>query len=324
MFWQTRFAPGLEHLVLDARVDRIVGEGVMTVHEDPGGPDPPFRVRYRIECDGGWRVRELSARATAGATVALRSDGEGHWTDGGGARRPELDGAIDVDIAACGFTNAITIRRLALAAGASREEPIAYVHVPSLAVERVVQRYTCLDRSLTGSRWRYENLTHPYDTAIDVDADGLTLHYPDVLDRLWPDGVDVPLPLVTSGIVERDGRILLLRRSAAKDHGPGEWEPVSGRVEPGESPRAAAIREVKEETGLDVDVLAPLDTFRFLRGDARVERLGIAFHCRVTGGTLALSAEHDEARFIPRSELLTADLSEAVRRGLTRFIALGE
>ena len=136
--------------------------------------------------------------------------------------------------------------------------------------------------------------------------------------------MDVPLPLVTSGIVERDGRILLLRRSATTDPGAGEWEPVSGRVDPGESPRAAAIREVKEDTGLDVDVLAPLDTFHFRRRDARVERLGIAFHCRVTGGTLALSAEHEDARFIPRGEILAGDLSEGVRRGLTRLIALGE
>jgi len=309
--------------VLDAGADRIVAEGVMTVHADPSLPEAPFRVRYRIECDGAWRVRELSARAV-GARIVLRSDGEGRWSDGNGARVPALDGAIDVDIAACGFTNAITIRRLALAAGFSREEAIVYVHVPSLAVERIVQRYTCLDRKPTGSRWRYENLTYPYDTAIDVDADGLTLHYPDVFDRVWPDGVDIPLPLVTSGIVERDGHILLLRRSATRDHGAGEWEPVSGRVEPGESPRVAAIREVKEETGLDVDVLAPVDTFRFLRGAARVERLGIAFHCRLTGGTLALSAEHDDARFTPRGEILSTDLPDGVRRVLTRLIALGE
>jgi len=53
-------------------------------------------------------------------------------------------------------------------------------------------------------------------------------------------------------VIERAGRILLLRRSRAKDHAPGEWETGSGGVLPGETPQAAVVREAKEETGLDV------------------------------------------------------------------------
>ena len=44
----------------------------------------------------------------------------------------------------------------------------------------------------------------------------------------------------------------------SKDHAPGEWEPGSGRVRQGEAPLAALLREVKEETGLDVTVLGHL------------------------------------------------------------------
>jgi lipoyl(octanoyl) transferase len=50
-----------------------------------------------------------------------------------------------------------------------------------------------------------------------------------------------------------DGRVLLLRRSPARG---GFWQPVTGRIEAGEDPGAAARRELLEETGADVPVVA--------------------------------------------------------------------
>lgn len=51
-------------------------------------------------------------------------------------------------------------------------------------------------------------------------------------------------------LIFRDGRVLAMRRAATKDAGAGLWETVSGRVEVGEQPLDAAMREVREETGL--------------------------------------------------------------------------
>lgn len=48
-----------------------------------------------------------------------------------------------------------------------------------------------------------------------------------------------------------DWRILCLRRAPGRSRA-GAWEMVTGRIEPGEAPGAAARREVREETGLDV------------------------------------------------------------------------
>ena len=60
--------------------------------------------------------------------------------------------------------------------------------------------------------------------------------------------------VLAAGAVVRDatGRFLLVRR--ARDPEAGRWTLPGGRVEPGESPAAAAAREVAEETGLDVAV----------------------------------------------------------------------
>ncbi|MBI4636212.1 MAG: NUDIX domain-containing protein [Candidatus Rokubacteria bacterium] len=127
--------------------------------------------------------------------------------------------------------------------------------------------------------------------------------------------------VVVAFLIERDGHVLLLRRSPAKDHAPGEWDVGSGRVRQGESPLEAVLREAKEETGLSVDVIGPLDTFHFYRGRARAEAVGITFHCRATGGELTVSPEHDEARWVPIEQLLDLDCADWMRRCFAAFLA---
>jgi 8-oxo-dGTP diphosphatase len=54
---------------------------------------------------------------------------------------------------------------------------------------------------------------------------------------------------VVAAILERDGRILICRRTAAQSH-PLKWEFPGGKVEPGETPAAALTRELEEELGI--------------------------------------------------------------------------
>jgi 8-oxo-dGTP diphosphatase len=75
-------------------------------------------------------------------------------------------------------------------------------------------------------------------------------------------GADAPLPVVlvvAVALVDVDGRVLLAQRPAGKAMA-GLWEFPGGKVQPGEAPEAALIRELKEELGIDVTegCLAPL------------------------------------------------------------------
>jgi 8-oxo-dGTP diphosphatase len=69
-----------------------------------------------------------------------------------------------------------------------------------------------------------------------------------------------PIVLVAAvALVDADGRVLLAERPAGKAMA-GLWEFPGGKVDPGETPEAALIRELAEELGIDVhqSCLAPL------------------------------------------------------------------
>jgi len=60
------------------------------------------------------------------------------------------------------------------------------------------------------------------------------------------------LQLAGCVILDEKGRVLLLHRETSKRV---QWETPGGKVEPGESEKQAAVREVKEELGVDVKIL---------------------------------------------------------------------
>jgi len=126
--------------------------------------------------------------------------------------------------------------------------------------------------------------------------------------------------VAVTAIIVRDDTVLLLKRSADKAHLPGYWDPCSGRMESGETPEQAVVREAREETGLDVEPLRVLDTFHFFYGPEREEFVGMTFLCQPNDGDVVLSAEHSEARWVKLTEIdgyQMADGLNAVIRALT-------
>jgi len=67
---------------------------------------------------------------------------------------------------------------------------------------------------------------------------------------------------VVAAILEREGRILIGQRTAAQSH-PLKWEFPGGKVEAGETPEQAIIRELEEELGIAARNLNEITRYRF-------------------------------------------------------------
>lgn len=125
-----------------------------------------------------------------------------------------------------------------------------------------------------------------------------------------------------SVLLEHAGKVLLLHRAGSKDHGAGEWEPISGRMEQGETAEQAAVREVKEETGLDAKIIMPFDTFFFVRKPSNEELVGITFCAKAFSDAVTLSEEHDQYKWVPKAELTQQTASAPVKNALAKYVAL--
>jgi 8-oxo-dGTP diphosphatase len=104
--------------------------------------------------------------------------------------------------------------------------------------------------------------------------------------------IDVVCGLIEDGA----GRLLACRRPPGKHLG-GLWEFPGGKVEPGESPRAALVRELREELGIETVVtgeLAPVD-WNYGGGAIRL----IPFRCRIVAGD-PHPHEHDAHEWVDR------------------------
>lgn len=122
-----------------------------------------------------------------------------------------------------------------------------------------------------------------------------------------------------SVVLEFSGRILLLRRAGTKDHAAGEWEPISGRIEAGETPEQAAIREVQEETGQRITKVTLYDSFSFIREPSKEQLLGFTFFAKTDSDSVEMSDEHDSYRWVDPSQINDLPLTDAIRDSLLKF-----
>ena len=100
-------------------------------------------------------------------------------------------------------------------------------------------------------------------------------------------------------------KYLLFRRASSKDFGAGGWECVTGRVDQGEGFPEAAVREVREELGVQVTLDFLVDTVHFYRGEPVPENelLGVVYHCTYDEAEpFQMSEEHDAFEWVTAVE----------------------
>jgi ADP-ribose pyrophosphatase YjhB (NUDIX family) len=123
------------------------------------------------------------------------------------------------------------------------------------------------------------------------------------------------------GIVrDASGRLLLVRRG--RPPGAGLWSVPGGRVEPGEDDAAAVVRELKEETGLDV-VAGALAGSVDRPGPGGVVYEIHDYEARAVGGVLRAGDDAADARWVTAAELRELPLTEGLVEALESWGLLG-
>jgi 8-oxo-dGTP diphosphatase len=113
-------------------------------------------------------------------------------------------------------------------------------------------------------------------------------------------------PVAAVGGVVIDGDCVLLVKRALPPR-QGEWSLPGGLLELGESLADGVRREIREETGLDVDVGPVVEVFdrvhRDEAGRIRYHFVIVDFLCRVRGGDLRAGADAADARWVARGDV---------------------
>lgn len=122
------------------------------------------------------------------------------------------------------------------------------------------------------------------------------------------------MPCVGALVYDADGRILLVQR--ANEPGRGRWSLPGGRVEAGEDDPAAVVREVREETGLDV--LPGALVGRVVRGPYLIAD----YRCSVRGGALRAGDDALDARWCSGADLADLPLVDELVETLDGWSAL--
>ena len=114
-------------------------------------------------------------------------------------------------------------------------------------------------------------------------------------------------------LIQRGNKFLLVRRSITDKRRPETWEQPGGRKEEGETPEQTAIRETKEESGIDVKIIK-------LIGEDKVNIHGEVksyYSYLAEGeGEVKLSHEHDDFNWLTKEEILEMAKDQSKKLGL--------
>lgn len=114
---------------------------------------------------------------------------------------------------------------------------------------------------------------------------------------------------VACGLILQNGYVLVAHRAKEKQHG-GLWEFPGGKLKPGENGKDAIIRELKEELGVDVEVVKTLDTIYYEYPDFFIELVPLV--CQIVAGT-PKNVEHTAIKWCEHKELQNLRFTPADR-----------
>jgi mutator protein MutT len=128
-------------------------------------------------------------------------------------------------------------------------------------------------------------------------------------------------PIIGVGaVIIKDGKILLEKRK--NEPGKGKWSIPGGLVELGESVEQTVIREVREETGLEVEKPEHIDVVdnvvRDDNSEIKYHFVIIDYFVKLKGGTMKAASDAEELRWVTFNEVEKHDLTITFREFFKR------
>jgi 8-oxo-dGTP diphosphatase len=125
--------------------------------------------------------------------------------------------------------------------------------------------------------------------------------------------------LVVAGLMAHEGRVLITQRRADQPL-PLQWEFPGGKVEPGEAPTAALVRELTEEIGVTVEVGRIWDVL--FHAYPAFDLVMLVYACRIVAGE-PRAVEVADVVWVPVAELGAWDILPADRPLVDRLVSEG-
>ena len=111
---------------------------------------------------------------------------------------------------------------------------------------------------------------------------------------------------VAGALFNEEGSVLIVQRSQKETYLPGYWELPGGKVNFGEDPKEALIREFIEETGLSTKAVTPVRVFHYVTKEGTLQTVEIVFLLVLSKNSkkdIVLSGAHNSHVFIGSDDL---------------------
>lgn len=118
-------------------------------------------------------------------------------------------------------------------------------------------------------------------------------------------------------IYNENGEILTMRRSE-KSPRPLTWDLPGGNLEFGEELQSSILREIEEETGIEVEELLLLNVFENL-DSVNLFRVTIGYKAKAKNTNVTLSHEHIDFKWVTPEEFIKLDIYEPHRKLVEQF-----